>query len=198
MPLGAGSLAQGSQRYERQALESQLRGCYGRCAYTHKTHEKQAEQLNDWNAKLKGSQIILSAVMSVGAVSIFFEKTSFAAAVVTALLSFASLVLSSFVKSTDYGQLAQKHRQSAASIWQVREAYESLLTDLMDEGMSLERVRKERDKLQDRLGKIYEQAPSTNSKAYAAAQKGLQLDEELTFSDTELDAMLPAHLRRST
>ncbi|MGZ3337537.1 MAG: hypothetical protein ACXVBV_19625 [Isosphaeraceae bacterium] len=29
---------------ERLALESQVRECFGRCAYTHKTHEKMAER----------------------------------------------------------------------------------------------------------------------------------------------------------
>ena len=57
-------------------------------------------------------------------------------------------------------------------------------------------LRQRRDELQSALHKIYHGAPHTDSKAYGKAQKALQNNEELTFSQEEIDEMLPESLRR--
>ncbi|MFW8068491.1 hypothetical protein ACOIER_28860, partial [Klebsiella pneumoniae] len=43
----------------------------------------------------------------------------------------------------------------------------------------------------------YAGSPSTNYKAYIAAQKALKELEDMTFSDSEIDAFLPKELKRS-
>ena len=53
-----------------------------------------------------------------------------------------------------------------------------------------------RDELQKKLGNIYKGCPRTNSKAYEAAQKALKENEELTFSDEEIDKLLPTRIRK--
>lgn len=76
----------------------------------------------------------------------------------------------------------------------IREALLSLLVD-MNDGRSIEDIRVERDRLNAALEDIYKGAPRTNSTAYQAAQKALKHAEELFFSDSELDKMLPKQLR---
>lgn len=156
-----------------------------------------AEQFNTTLWWLKTLQIILSACTAVGAVSVFFDKNAKEAAVATALFSGIQLIVNGLTKNTDHGQQAQKHRQVAASLWEIRDAYLSLIADIVDPAMSLNEIRSRRDKLQDRLGKIYNQAPHTNAMAYKAAQIALQLNEELTFNEGEVDSMLPAKLRHT-
>lgn len=70
--------------------------------------------------------------------------------------------------------------------------------DLHDGTSSAEDVRKRRDELQARLVEIYETAPRTSDAAYKDAGEGLKAREELTFSDAEIDAILPATLRRAS
>jgi hypothetical protein len=53
-------------------LEGQLRECYGRVVYSHKTHETCADILLDSLAKIKRWQIILSAIASTGFVAAIF------------------------------------------------------------------------------------------------------------------------------
>jgi hypothetical protein len=180
---------------ERYAFESQVRECFGRCAYTHKTHEKMAEGHSTWLRRLKWGQIILSALTATGAVGIIFDKTS-TAAYATLTLSVALLILNSYAKDLNPGQEAQKHRETASDIWNVREAYLSLLTDIRDLTLEIPRLRERRDELQAQLYKIYRAAPHTSGKAYAKAQDALQKNEELTFSDAEIDAFLPGPLKR--
>ena len=52
-----------------------------------------------------------------------------------------------------------------------------------------------RDELQSRTAEIYKAAPSTNSKSYSSAQKALKENEEQFFRSSEIDQMLPEHLR---
>ena len=54
------------------------------------------------------------------------------------------------------------------------------------------------DELVERLHTVYRGAPATNLKAYRKAQKALQENEDMTFTDAEIDAFLPNELRRHT
>jgi SMODS and SLOG-associating 2TM effector domain family 4 len=98
----------------------------------------------------------------------------------------------------DPGQAAQKHREAATAIWNIREAYLSLLTDTRDAGFDLNALRARRDELQTQLHKIYRGAPHTDKKAYGKAQDALKNKEDLTFSDAEIDAFLPDPLKRTS
>lgn len=56
---------------------------------------------------------------------------------------------------------------------------------------------KRRDNLQAKLAAIYKGASQTTAAAYADAQDALKNREDLTFSDRELDLLLPASLRKT-
>ncbi|WP_292328359.1 SLATT domain-containing protein [Mesorhizobium sp.] len=185
---------------ERYALESQIRECYGRCAYTHKTHEKMAERLHVRHKRGKWTNIVLSALITGGAVSVIFSKGSAwegYAGYATAALSILSLIFNAYLKDLDPGALAQRHRETASDMWNVREAYLSLITDILDKGSDLPALRERRDNLQAALHKIYHGAPHTDGKAYGKAQDALKNKEDLTFTEAEIDVLLPASLRRS-
>lgn len=178
------------------AFESQIRELYGRVAYTHKTHEKMAEKKASLQSQIKLWQIGLSAVATSGAIGVIVTDDAFAK-VVTALFAVATLGVSTYVKDIDPGALAQKHRQIGSDLWNIREAYLSLLTDIRDDTQSLEALKARRDELQAHLHEIYKQAPHTDGDAYAKAQKALKHNEDLTFSDGEIDAFLPGPLKRT-
>ncbi len=182
---------------ERFVLESQVRELYGRCAYTHKTHEKMAERASAWLWRVKWGQIILSALTTGGAIGVLFDKASMFFPFATAFLSISMLILNSYVKDVDPGQLAQKHREAASDIWSIRESYLSLLTDIRDTAFPIADLRKRRDDLQTLLHKIYRSVPNTDGKAYGQAQNALKNNEDLTFLDTEIDALLPGPLKRA-
>jgi SMODS and SLOG-associating 2TM effector domain family 4 len=105
--------------------------------------------------------------------------------------------LNSYTKSYDHGQLAQKHKQTAANLWLIRERYLNLITDIVMGERPIEALQKERDLIMSDLHSAYTGAPATTSKAYASTQRALQRDEDLTFSDEEIDAFLPKELKKS-
>ncbi|MBC3917093.1 SLATT domain-containing protein [Undibacterium sp. CY18W] len=183
--------------HSRRVLEAQLRECFGLTVYSHKTHEKCAYILLNHLAILKTGQIILSAVTTGGFIGAIFDKSP-VVAIVGACASTVLLALNTYSKSLDLGALGQKHRRTASDLWLIREQYLSLITDLAMGEKPVEKLQTERDRLLTKLHAIYAAAPSTNGKAYEAAQKALQISEELTFCDAEIDAFLPAELRRAS
>lgn len=176
-------------------LEGQVRECYGRAVYSHKTHEKCADILHTRLAGIKFWQIVLSAI-TTGSFLTAVLGTGKEATIFGAVVSILLLVLNAYAKNYDLGELAQKHKQAANDIWLVREHYLSLLTDLAIGTKSPADAQAERDRLVAALHTIYAGSPNTNNSAYRLAQKSLQCQEEMTFSDQEIDTFLPKQLRR--
>lgn len=180
----------------RAILEGQLRECFGRVVYTHKTHEKCADILLKRLSKVKLWQIILSAVTTAGFIGAAFGAGQIGA-LLGVLVSTALLALNAYTKNYDLGELAQKHRQAGADLWIIREKYLSLITDLKMGEKPIESLQVERDALLEELHAAYSGAPSTTYEAYRRAQEALQKLEDMTFSDEEIDAFLPKQLRKA-
>ncbi len=184
-------------QHSRRVLEAQLRECYGRVVYSHKTHEKCADILLAQWGHIKLWQIILSAVSVGGFIAAVFGAGP-VGAVIGVIVSSTLFALNAYTKNFDHGELAQKHKQTAGDLWLVRERYLSLLTDLVMGERPIESLQHERDGILTALHSIYKGAPATTSKAYLKAQEALKTKEDLTFSEEEIDAFLPKELRRSS
>lgn len=179
----------------RSILEGQLRECYGRVVYSHKTHEKCADILLSRLSRIKLWQIILSAITTGGFIAAVFDAGNIGV-LIGLLVSTVLLVLNAYTKNYDLGELSQKHRQAGADLWKIREKYLSLITDLRMGEKPIEKLQAERDDLLDELHSIYSVAPSTTYQAYKKAQEALKQLEDMTFSDNEIDAFLPKELKR--
>lgn len=180
---------------QRRLLEGQLRECFGRVVYSHKTHEKCADILLTRQSRIKLWQIVLSAITAGGVLSTLFGSGD-VGAIFSLIVSTTLLVLNAYTKKYDLGELAQKHRQTATDLWLVRETYLSLLTDLRMNTGTVDDLRTQRDQLSADLHAIYEGAPSTTHQAYRKAQRALKHSEDMTFTEAEIDAFLPTDLRR--
>jgi hypothetical protein len=178
-------------------LEGQLRECYGRLVYSHKTHEKCADLLLSHESRIKILQIVLSAITTAGFVGVVFGA-GLIGGIIGAVVSTVLLAINAYTKSSDLGALAQKHTQAANDLWLIRERQLSLLVDLRMKQKPLEALQDERDKLIEQLHTIYSGAPSTNFKGYRKAQEALQRLEDMTFRDDEIDAFLPKELKRTS
>ena len=178
-----------------RVLESQLRGSFGKVVYSHKTHEKAADIILHRLSIVKVLYIILSALSTGGFVSEFIAPEAIGS-LLGAIFSSSLLALNLFTKDRDGAGLAQEHRQAASEIWLIREEYESLIADLTGGLRTPDTVRDMRNELMADLHAVYKKSPKTNSNAYNKARKALKYNEELTFSDAEIDKFLPEDLRR--
>lgn len=179
----------------KKVLEGQLRECFGRVVYSHKTHEKQADILVKRLSWIKLGHIILSAIIA-GSFLVRLFGLGEIGTIIGAIVSAVLLGLTLYSKDSNLAELAQKHKHAANEIWLIREKYQSLITDLVIGEKRLEVIQQARDDLMEDLHLVYSNAPGTNSSAYAKAQKALKQNEDMTFSNEEIDAFLPDELKR--
>jgi len=176
-------------------LEDQIRNSYGRIVWTHKTQEKCADILLKRHSRIKITQIILSALTTTGVLVAVFGENE-VVGIITAVFSAILFGINAYTKGYDLGKASQEHASAAADLWNIREEYLSLLTDMRSENASPKEIVKKREKLQEKLSGIYKGSPRTISKAYKEASEGLKVNEEMTFSDEEIDLLLPTSLRK--
>jgi len=181
-----------SQGYK---LESQLREAYGKIVYTYTCHNKKAARLLKLNDNIKVWQIVLSALSTGGFITtIIFDDTL--VKIIGAIISFLLVIVNSYTKNFNLVGEANEHIKTANLLWKIREEYISLLIDF--EILPVEEIIAKRDELQNRTFEVYNSSLSTDKKSYKEAQKSLKTEEEQTFSEKEIDVMLPSSIRRET
>lgn len=183
-----------AQDSQIKIIESQIRELYGRVVWTHKTQEKCADILLKRHTILKVVQISLSALTTTGILIAVFGENK-VVGIISAILSAILFGLNAYTKDYDLGEISQKHSNSASDLWNIRESYLSLLTDIRTERLTIEQIVTKRDELQIELSNTYKGAPRTINAAYKEATKGLKENEELTFSKEEINNLLPEELR---
>lgn len=184
------------QSSQAKVIEAQVRELFCRVVWSHKTQEKCADIFSNRGNFYKKAQIVLSAITSTGIFVTIFGDIKWVG-IISAVISTFLLALNTYLKNYDYGQLVQKHVVCAAQLWNIRERYLSLLTDIRAESISISEISNKRDQLQMELYEIYKNAPRTVEKAYRNASNALKINQELTFTDEEIDMLLPIELRKS-
>lgn len=179
------------------ATETQLqviRESFGRVLYTHKTHEKDRERLATLGTISKWVNICLSGVTFGGIVATVGTKdTSWL--VVSLILSTLSAGFAVFQMSFDPLKKAAGHRAAAKQLLGIRNQYLHLMADIVDGSLAASEIRDRRDQLEKEAVDAYAVAPDTSPRAYEQAQASLQIQEDMTFSDDELNRFLPISLR---
>lgn len=177
-------------------LEDQLREFYGRIIYTHKTHEKCADMLSKINNRNKITQIFLSTIITSGIFFAIFGELKIIG-IITAIFSLVLTIINAYLIKFEPAKISEKHSSAAIEIWNIREKYLSLLTDLKTSSIPIDEIIIKRDSLQKELYKVYKGAPRTNVKAYNKASNSLKHMQEMTFQSDEIDNFLPENLRRN-
>ena len=187
-------MATNSQVDQEGKLIFQIRELYGRTTYTHKVHEKCADIYHRQLNSMKAIQIVLSA-LTTGSLLLALFGDGKAGTIAGAVFSTLLFGLNLYLKDNDLGELSQKHISVASRLWNIRESYLSLITDISMKRISFDDAVEQRDDLQERLSSIYYNAARTLDKAYELAQKALKIDEEMTFSCEEINKLLPEAFR---
>lgn len=170
-----------------------IRESFGRVVYSHKTHEKDCEIGNRSARMVKWMNVVLTTLTSSSLVAdLFSQSPSFP--YISAILAATTLAFVIFQLSFNPEETAEKHRQTAKELWYVREKYVTLLVDIKNGVLSDEMVTKKRDGLIEELKLLYKFASPTSSSAYKKAQKALKINEELTFTNDEINQFLPQEL----
>jgi len=140
---------------------------------------------------------VLGAITTTGLIVTLFGQDNQIGLVVSAVCSALLTALIAYTKDFDLGTVSEQHKRTSDELWLVREKYLSLLTDMQTGATDGAAAQTRRDALLDELNKVYAPARVTTSKAYAKAQEALKLKEDLTFSEDEIDLLLPVGLRKN-
>jgi SMODS and SLOG-associating 2TM effector domain family 4 len=183
------------------AIHDQLlaiaREFYGRLVYTHKTHEKDRERWTVRATCAKGITVALAGVTTTLAIVGAVNPTSNAVLVATCILAGVNTAFIIFQLSFDPSGRSDEHRRAAKDLLILRDRYLLLIEELSGSNTSLDRLRESLKLLCAETSLVYKYSPDSSAKAYRLASKGLKRDEELTFSNDEIDRLLPEHLRLS-
>lgn len=180
---------------EYEILESQIREFYGRVVWTHKIQEKCSDLIIERYNTIKVCQLILSSLVTTGVFASIFNDDKWLE-IISAIVAAILLILNIYTRENNLSEIAQKYASCAASLWNIRESYLSLLTDIRSGSVNPDVIRNKRDQLQQELAKIYENSPRSFQKAYNQASQALNKNEEMTFSDDEINSFLPKQLRK--
>ena len=186
-----------SMNASRALILDQVRHLYASVVYTHKIQEKQADIYFQCHRRSRILMIVLTT-LSGGTFLVSLLNLVLSSSLAALGISCISLLVSAInltMKTFKYGEQMQKHRDVAAKIWSLRESYHSLMVDLQSETITLEEGRERRDQLQQKASQIYANAPRTTNKACKLAQKALHDDAESTYSEDEINQLLPLNLR---
>lgn len=175
-------------------IEDGVRQSFGLVVYTHKTYEKYIDNVNSHFQRLKTIEILANAFTATSVLYAVFGEDKITS-VIAAVLSFAALAISIYIKDFDLGNKTVEYIKTANRLHSLRGKYISLLTDIRS-GESYDEAKKRRDRLHQEWDEINQKAPRTNSRAYKKAQKALKEQEEFTFQDHEIDKFLPYSIRK--
>lgn len=177
-------------------LEAQIRQIFASVVWTHKIQEKQADIYRNRYVVLENWKIVLSAIASSGIITTLFID-DYKLKVFSAITSFISLLITSYLKVYDLGALIETHKKSAVELLNIREQIISMLCDIRMNRMTEEQIINRRDALLGDLMNIYNITRDASEKAVCMASKNLKTRQDNTYSDEEIDSFLPVYLRSS-
>ncbi|MBE1551918.1 hypothetical protein GGC64_006005 [Mycobacterium sp. OAS707] len=172
---------------------AEIRQTFGRCVVTQKTHEKDAERKVRQSLWLTWTNVVVITV-TLAATLVAFLIHGVAAQLVSIISAVVAFAFATAQLSFQPQREAAEHRSSAKAFLAIRDDFGRLIADEKC-GSTPDELRNRRNVLADRLNDLYAHAPQTSPKAYAKACEVLAKNEQLAFSDEELDRMLPPQLR---
>ncbi|MFC1743237.1 SLATT domain-containing protein [Candidatus Riflebacteria bacterium] len=204
--MGNENTAEAKGAAKKVALIVEIRQLYIRLVYSHRLHQDKAEKGFMREKQIKVNQISLSFLVTglllyflfglSSNVKVIVVSTRASAVCATAFSIFLCL-LNVYAREYRPGAIAEQHHNMALKIMGIRDRLLSLLYDLEGDLITPQKALKRRDKLQNYLTRVYNFSPETFPDAYSEAESSLKKFEVTTYSDSEIDELLPKNLRRT-
>jgi len=176
-------------------LLDHLRLTFGHVVYRHAAHSHIASTRARWSRWLRTAESLLMTSVALASVAAASGKGDgyMIASAILAGLALATLLVH---MTLDLDATAQAHAWCATRLWQIREQYRAVLSDISDGAIDLETGRQKRDDLMNRLHRIYENAPPAEYKVYQAAAQAILTAGDTALPDEEIDRFLPKSLQK--
>jgi len=178
------------------SLLDHLRLTFGHVVNRHRAHSQLAWSRSRWSRRLRAIEALLMIGVLIAA---FAAASGNGRGYVIASAVFAGLALVPLLVhlTFDLDASARAHALCATALWQMRERYRALLSDLRDGAIDLDTARARRDRLIAELHALYENAPLADTHAYQKASETIAVAIEPALSDEEIDQFLPKSLHKA-
>ena len=113
------------------SLFDHLRLTFGHIAYRHKAHLRAAQSRITWDRLLRGTVAVLMLGVAFTSLAAAYGRGS-GYVIASAALASLALVILLFQVVFDLERSARAHQASAARLWQIRDQYRAVLSDLHD------------------------------------------------------------------
>ena len=167
-----------------QKLLNQIKDAEGDIVYTYAAHWIIVNSLRTKQKWIKIFQIGLTALSTGGFLASLLSGVP-CLSWLGGLFSALALALNLYVHEFNIPDDIQKHVDAANELWDVREAYKSLLIDF--ESLSDEEIRSRRDKLTQAVSRINKSYPGTDEDSFRKAQKDIG---KYIFEEGEAEKLL--------
>ena len=111
-------------------------------------------------------------------------------------MSFVTATMSALLATFDYKNLAKSNKTAATKLVCYRNELLSLLGRIRIKEKSAKELFDEFEHLQSNIHEAYLDAPNTTNRAVAKAGKAINESKDGTYSDEEIDRLLPDTLKR--
>lgn len=177
-----------------------IRQSFASTVFTHKVQEVASENQEKNVFIIKIINIILVSIVLILLIIQAANPNNLIFSFIGAGITAAEIIFLIIQLSFNFEQKVIMHKNSALKYMGLRDAYRSLITDVMNEAIQTSEIVSRRDLLQREYQIISDLAPQTGNKEYAEAQKrlnkrGVVSGEDFTWSDEEIDWFLPENLR---
>jgi hypothetical protein len=180
----------------RDYVLATARELFGRAVYSHKTHEKERLIWTDKASRMSYINICLAAATTIFAVISAVLQPRWVL-ILTAVFASASTAFVLWQMSFDPVGKENRHRTAAKELLCIREHLFLLIQRCHIATEPVAHLQLSLESITRELTAIYKFAPDTSTEAYVVASTALKQGGEFTFSDAEIDAFLPAALRKN-
>lgn len=179
---------------EFEFIYKQIAECGTAVGWTYKIQLKQAEVNTTFSRRIKWASVILSAIVSVSAISAalkIFNISDELADFITALIGIFATAAIGLDNKLDYLTLAKENIKCGAVCRDITKSYRSLLTDIKSGVLQdYDEIVKRRDELQRQELELFSSAPITFQRALKKAEKRLMEARDNQTSEIEIRNVL--------
>ena len=165
-------------------LRKQIIDAAGNVQFTYVAHLEIVNRLKKRYKIIKIIQIVLTAIAATGFLVSITAGISWLNWI-GGLTSAVSLGLNLYMLNFNLPSEIKQHTDAANDLWDVREAYNSLLTDF--DSLQDNEIRDKRDRITQEVSRINKAYPGTDKKSFAEAQKDMS---KYKFEDGEAEKIL--------
>lgn len=178
----------------KTVFENTVRSAFAGVAWTHKIHENQADIYYAQFKTMETVKIISSVLASIGIISLIISDPLWLK-IVSALVSGVSAFISTYYQSFKTYEQIENHKKTAKELLALRDRYILLLMNIKINN-DIANLVKTFDELEKSKHCIYDSAPITTNKAVALAREALNVSHDNSYTDNEIDGMLPESLHK--